>query len=522
MTEPWIEKTQQTLGNLITRPKLTDKYLKKPPFRFLHDVISEVIRATSFGQGLYNSSEQDAGTIGDKQAKLDFLNKMISCVSFALAERLDVSANKIVAGLEPEKTNGFLVKLHEAATSKLDASPDAVQRVLQGDSAVVEKKKKDKEKKEKKEEDGAAADDAEAAAKEEERRKRKEEERAKRKEEERAKRKEEEEKARKAQEAADADADTKRKEEERARKKEEERAKRKEEERAKRKEEEKAAKEKAEKERAEKEKAAAAAPAPAAPVKASHDQAPPAPAEADERVELKPQEEPKRERPLTAGRKPPKITSKVRTKQDEPGMQAKVAEGPALITEDDGGAQDDDMFVQDAIDRPKEYFDEGQGGKLTRQLLEEKKKTANEQQEQAQEDEKKSGIRMGKLKRKKDASDTRYSEVDVGQLTGLIQQLCQTVNPLGKSIDMIYNDIAAMGKELEMWRAEHRTACERQQTEKEITEKEMAPLYTKLAQIEDSIAEQQSKTVAIRSRILQQDSQIHTLLETIAQAEGSR
>merc|ERR1711966_524460 len=114
------------------------------------------------------------------------------------------------------------------------------------------------------------------------------------------------------------------------------------------------------------------------------------------------------------------------------------------------------------------------------------------------------------------------SEVDVSQLTGLIQQLCQTVNPLGKSIDMIYNDIAAMGKELEMWRATHRTACGDQQSAKEVTEKEMAPLYTKLAQIEDGIAEQQGRTVAIRSRILQQDTQIHPLLETIAQAEGSR
>ena len=40
--------------------------------------------------GLYNESELDAGNISDKQAKLDFLNKMISCVSFALGEKLDV------------------------------------------------------------------------------------------------------------------------------------------------------------------------------------------------------------------------------------------------------------------------------------------------------------------------------------------------------------------------------------------------------------------------------------------------
>lgn len=201
-------------------------------------------------------------------------------------------------------------------------------------------------------------------------------------------------------------------------------------------------------------------------------------------------------------------------------MQARAQEGPALITEDDGG-QDEDMFVQDTLDRPKEYMEvAGDQGKLVRELLEEKKK-ADAPEEKKLEDEKKSGIRMGKLKRKKDA-DTRYSEIDVSQLTGVIQQLTATVNPLGKSIDMIYQDIESMGKELDQWRSEHRAACERQQVEREHTEKELAPLHTKLAQIEDAIAEQQAKTVAIRSRILHQDTQIHALLETIAQAEGAR
>merc|ERR1719252_504616 len=113
--------------------------------------------------GLYNESELDAGNIQDKQAKLDFLNKMISCVSFALGEKLDVSANKIVAGLEPEKTNAFLVKIYEAATTKLDSSPDAVMRVMNGET-VADKK----EKKAKKEKDSDAQPAADAGGAEEE------------------------------------------------------------------------------------------------------------------------------------------------------------------------------------------------------------------------------------------------------------------------------------------------------------------------------------------------------------------
>ena len=37
-----IQKTQQTLGKYIQRPQLTDKLLKRPPFRFLHDIITTV------------------------------------------------------------------------------------------------------------------------------------------------------------------------------------------------------------------------------------------------------------------------------------------------------------------------------------------------------------------------------------------------------------------------------------------------------------------------------------------------
>ncbi len=61
--------------------------------------------------------------MNERDQKVNFLGKMIALVEFMTNEKLDVKPAKIVAGLEPEKTNEFLQAMFKAATSGVDSLP---------------------------------------------------------------------------------------------------------------------------------------------------------------------------------------------------------------------------------------------------------------------------------------------------------------------------------------------------------------------------------------------------------------
>merc|ERR1712151_249586 len=120
--------------------------------------------------------------------------------------------------------------------------------------------------------------------------------------------------------------------------------------------------------------------------------------------------------------------------------------------------------------------------------------------------------------RKKD-QQLAQAEVDVLKLGEGIQHLCQAANPLGKSIDLVHQDIAHMEKELDQWKTEYREASDSYQQQLKMTNELLQPLYQKVAELDDKIAEQKTKIRNSRSRISKNDVTIQGLLESVILAK---
>ena len=132
--ESLMNVTKAKIGELISKPKMSDKLLSKPPFRFLHDTITAITTTTGFGEGLYSDGELDSAAITEKQAKLNYLDKSFRLVGICKGALLDVKSSKVVSGLEPELTNMFLIALAECASDPKFDNAAAVRRALNGEN----------------------------------------------------------------------------------------------------------------------------------------------------------------------------------------------------------------------------------------------------------------------------------------------------------------------------------------------------------------------------------------------------
>eukprot|EP00945_MAST-04E_sp_MAST-4E-sp1_P000247 g247.t1 len=136
LTGKW-EDTKELLGKIIQNLPLEEKLLKRPPFRYLHDIILAVNQETNFFDGLYNGDEMNPLTLKEKKGverwrwKMMILLKAITTVNHFYNTSLEVHPRKIIAGAEGHLTNKFLQAVAHAALSGIN-SDMYVQRTLSG------------------------------------------------------------------------------------------------------------------------------------------------------------------------------------------------------------------------------------------------------------------------------------------------------------------------------------------------------------------------------------------------------
>ena len=83
-----------------------------------------------------------------------------------------------------------------------------------------------------------------------------------------------------------------------------------------------------------------------------------------------------------------------------------------------------------------------------------------------------------------------FKEEDIEFMRKAIQVLCQSTNPLGKSIDFVTDDVESMANEFKLWRQEAINCNSQLDEAQKVTEELVQPLQDNLAELEEKIREQ--------------------------------
>ncbi|BFZ22681.1 hypothetical protein BsWGS_25720 [Bradybaena similaris] len=552
------KKTQDTLGKIIKKPPLTDKLLGKPPFRFLHDIMTSVIKTTGFMQGLFTEAEMNSENVKDKDAKIAFLQKAIDMVSAVTGKALSVRPAKIVAGHEPERTNEFLQALTDAINKNVD-NDEYVRRVLKGGRAggsSKDEKKEDKKDKARSEEKRKGQDSEEKGGREKEGKKseqsvdagdqegerKRDRDRDKDRDKDRhrdRKQDRDREKDRHGEKKSDRDGEKERerhkdrdresKTRDKSREGREERSKEKE--RSKKrdlsrdKENESPDREKLQGETEERQEPPTRLQRPAS-AKGSRrrreDEEAPRPREPMLGEEdLPPQVVAARQlgRPSSARPAPPR--PKQETLESEPAMRLGSGQPANVIADNDDDDDDDDNFLVQETAPPPPDPDLSQlkptddsdttHGALVQKMLESKKEVEKGPQ----------GTKRTEIERPliSDAQRRKQREIvqkEVDKLRSSIQNLTRSANPLGKVMDYLQEDLDSMQQELDKWRAENAQHALELKREMSVTDQAVEPLRQQLAELDRAINDQLDRIAAVKSNIIKNDQKMQKMLQGIS------
>ncbi|NXY45492.1 MIPT3 protein, partial [Ceuthmochares aereus] len=159
----------------------------------------------------------------------------------------------------------------------------------------------------------------------------------------------------------------------------------------------------------------------------------------------------------------------------------------------------------------EKYTDFSTGG-LVKRILETKKGYESSQKSQTTEREKPF---VSDAARKKER-DLVAKETEKCQAS--IQKLCHSVLMLSRIIDYVQEDMDTMKNEWQMWQHENRQLAEALQKEQSITDSVVEPLKAELAELEQSIKDQQDKIRAVKANILQKEEKNRTMILSINQS----
>lgn len=514
--EDFIAETQKVLGAVITTPKLSEKLLGKPPFRFLHDIVTSFIKTANFPEGYYSPDMLDSAKVTDKEHKLEFIMKLINVVQTATGQTTTCHPAKTIAGQEPEGTNNLLQLLASCGALSKDQKDKAVKKALGGGDDEAEE---------------AAAAKAAKEREERERYKREKEEKEKKEKGEREVKEERDERKKKERDEKESkdDRDERKKRERDERELKEERDERK------------------KKERDDKEKAA--------DVEKGKGATPPMEEEehyqSTNKKERKDKDHDKRDKhskqksgdvskptkliPSSAGgdrpgtataRKPPPSvrsnTVEEETRVDNPTNVAAVIkeERKAGGKKEESGGEDGKDWMKlveehDTASRTHHHAnaDEAKGylGKeaiVARDRQAEEKKLELERGEGGD-----SGIVLRSTKSKDKGSSV--GDTELSHLKDQLQMLTKAANPLGKFLEAIHDDMDAMSRELEMWRMEARTQASAANDAHRQTQESLHDVHGKTQAVEERLSDQLLRTNLLRSTILGNDRVIETMINMV-------
>ena len=144
MADYWSE-TGKLFSSLIEKPKMTEKLPKKPPPKYIYDIILNTMNKTNFPKGLLNDQEMDHKYFeADPHHKLAILQKVIDITKIVMNENFEIKTTNILKGEQPDKTNYFLRMFYKAATNGKDNTP-LIEKYLENQTKKEVKKKPEQE-----------------------------------------------------------------------------------------------------------------------------------------------------------------------------------------------------------------------------------------------------------------------------------------------------------------------------------------------------------------------------------------